>query len=234
MSFRFGCCCSEASQIALVKAAGYDYFEFNFTILAAMSEQEFCELEQTVKDLDFYSETLNCFFPGNIALVGPDVNLDAVAAHARKALERAARLGGKVAVIGSGKARAVPEGYDADLAAEQFCAVVKLCADIAAQYGIKVAVEPIHVRETNFINTVADGVELCRRLAHPNVGVLVDFFHTYVNGEPADAVTAARGLLTHVHYCSPDRGMPDQKTPYQRRRYARPAPRPRRTSQNRR
>lgn len=211
MGIRFGCCCSGAKSVAVIKAAGYDYFEFNFTVLSAMSEQEFGELEQTVRQLGFYGETFNCFFPGNIALVGPNIDLDAVRAHAHKALERAVRLGGKVAVIGSGKARSVPEGYDADLAAEQFCTVVRLCADIAVQYGLKVAVEPLNVRETNFINTVEDCVALCRRLDHPNVGVLVDFFHTYVNGEPVDAVLAAKDLLTHVHYCSPDRGMPDEK-----------------------
>lgn len=98
-------------------------------------------------------------------------------------MERAAESGCKIVVIGSGKARYIPENFSREYAASQFCEIMDICGEIGKDYCIKIAIEPLNYDETNYINTVAEGLEFCRTVANSNVGVLADFYHIYKTGE---------------------------------------------------
>ena len=54
---------------------------------------------------------------------------------------------------------------------------LKPIADYAAEHNIKLAIEPLNRFETDFVNTVDQGLEFCRRVGHDNVGLLLDTFH---------------------------------------------------------
>ncbi len=74
---------------------------------------------------------------------------------------------------------------------------------------VQVAVEPLNRFETYFLNTMADGVQFCAQVAHPNVGLLFDTFHS--NIEEKDTVAALRHtgrFLKHFHASENDRGTP--------------------------
>ena len=81
---------------------GYDYFEYNFGSLAKMSDDAYLNFAKTVSGLPILPECFNCFFPPDISLVGEKTDLRVIGAYAEKGLKRAAEIGGKVAVIGSG------------------------------------------------------------------------------------------------------------------------------------
>lgn len=112
--------------------------------------------------------------------------------------------------MGSGGARRIPDGYDRELAAKQFVKVLHICGDIAEQHGMQIAVEPLRVSETNFINTVAEGLEICKIADHKSVKCLVDFFHLSMNGETLEAVKAGGDWIIHTHMARPhaDRRIP--------------------------
>ncbi len=209
MSVRFGVC-TTFDKIPTLIDAGYDYIEFSFGNLVKMSEEEFEQTKATVEKYKFYAESYNGFFPGEIRITGPDVDYDIITAHAEKGMARAAQLGGKVTVVGSGKSRNVPEGFDRDLAYDQFVKVLGLVGDVAAKYGIMVVVEPLTTEETNLINTVAEGIEIVKKVNKPNVKSLADFFHVYKSGETLDAIRNNDGLLGHLHIAraNDDRAMP--------------------------
>jgi D-psicose/D-tagatose/L-ribulose 3-epimerase len=74
---------------------------------------------------------------------------------------------------------------------------------------VHLAVEPLNRFETYFLNTAADGVQFCSEVAHPNVGLLFDTFHS--NIEEKDTVAALRHtgrFLKHFHASENDRGTP--------------------------
>jgi sugar phosphate isomerase/epimerase len=60
-------------------------------------------------------------------------------------------------------------------------------------------VEPLNRAETNIINSVDEGAEIVRAVAHPNVRLLADTFHMAREGEGPDAIRRAGDLLAHVH-----------------------------------
>ena len=206
---KFGVCCGE-DKFESVAGAGYDYLEFPFCRFSAMTDEEFRLFSLKLKDCGLKSEACNSFFTPDIKLIGEDVNLLNIESYVKKGMERAAAAGCEVAVIGSGGARRIPENFDPIKAKEQFCEILELCGNIAGSYNIKIAIEPLNAGETNFINTVADGIDICRSVSNSNVGVLADFYHIYKSKETLEAVESAGDLLFHVHLARPDddRGIP--------------------------
>jgi D-psicose/D-tagatose/L-ribulose 3-epimerase len=82
-------------------------------------------------------------------------------------------------------------------------------ADYAGERRVRLALEPLNRFETDFINTVDQGLELVERIGRPNVGLLLDTFH--MNMEEKDlgaAIRQAGPHLFHFHTCENDRGTP--------------------------
>jgi len=203
---KIGVCCSP-DFIGQVKAAGYDYWEVHLANLIRMDEESFETLRKRVEVLQFPAEASNCFFSGDVNLYADD--LTSVAAYTETGMKRLAALGGKVAVVGSGGLRKIPEGEPRAVYEEKFAGVMRLCGEIARKYGIILALEPLNFSETNFINTVEEGLAFVRRIAHPNVKCLADFYHVFRVNEPIEHIAAAGDLLVHTHVAvGEDRHLP--------------------------
>jgi len=200
MSIRFGACIGiDLDKLTALRDCGYSYAETSLSAVAGLSDSEFDSFLNSAKNAGIPIEACNGFFPADIKIVGDSVDYDLVAAYTKRALARASALGVRVAVLGSAKSRAVPDGFDRKTAEEQFVTALRVCGDIAAACGIGIAIEPLRTGECNFVNTVAEGLELCARADHPAVGCLADFYHVFMNGESMDAVAHSNGRLIHTH-----------------------------------
>ncbi len=189
--------------------SGYDYYEGNLSAIAAWTEEEFADALQKVQAAPINMEAVNGFYPKTLPIVGPERDMVAVKEYTQKALARAAKLGCKVAVLGSSGARRVPEDYNFEKAYNEFAEVLQMCGEIAASLDITIAIEPLRKQEVNLINTVAEGLEMCKKVNHPNVKCLADFYHVFSNGETMDAIRTAGEWLVHTHIARPgDRKMP--------------------------
>lgn len=82
-------------------------------------------------------------------------------------------------------------------------------ADYAGERGVGLGIEPLNRFETDMVNTVAQGIELCSRIGRDNVGLLLDTFHMNIEEKdiPA-AIRSAKGVVRHFHACENDRGAP--------------------------
>ena len=207
---RFGVCTADVNRFAAVKEAGYDYIEFALVELVKMSDEAFETFKAKVQEIGLPIESYNGFFPPDLKIVGEEIDYDAIAAYAEKGLSRAAQLGGKVAVIGSGGARRIPEGEDYETNFARFAKTLAVCGEVAKRHGMYVTVEPLNDKETNLINSVEEGLQVCRLANHPNVKCLADFYHVFMSGETLDAVRGAGDMLGHVHLAraNEDRDMP--------------------------
>lgn len=204
---RFGVC-TKLNNLQTVIDAGYDYIEPTLTAIADMSEEEFTRTKEMIAASPIRTETTNLFFPGSIKLMGKECSMETIADYCQKALSRAAELGVSICVLGSGRSRNVPEGIDRRAAEEQLCKAFSLVGDIAAKNNIIVAIEPLNARETNMINTVAEGIAFCRRVNHPNVRCLADYYHVLESGESLEAIENSEDLLVHCHLAVVGRLMP--------------------------
>jgi D-psicose/D-tagatose/L-ribulose 3-epimerase len=86
---------------------------------------------------------------------------------------------------------------------------MRSAADYAAERGIKLAVEPLNRFETDFINTVEQGLEFFDKIGKDNVGFLIDTFHMNLEEKDIpDAIRRAGKKVFNFHSCENDRGTP--------------------------
>lgn len=79
-----------------------------------------------------------------------------------------ADLGGNVLVFGSPLQRNLVEGTTKEQGLERAAEVFKGCLPVLAARGVKICMEPLTPKETNFIMSCADAMELIERVNQPN------------------------------------------------------------------
>jgi D-psicose/D-tagatose/L-ribulose 3-epimerase len=108
----------------------------------------------------------------------------------------------------TGKARLLPQEQRDQ---QRVWAVESLrqAADYAGERGVRLAIEPLNRFETDLVNTVEQGLELCNLTGRENVGLLLDTFHMNIEEKSfAGALTSAGDKLFHVQVAENDRGTP--------------------------
>ena len=88
---------------------------------------------------------------------------------------------------------------------------LKVICDYAAKKDVMIAVEPLNRFETDFINTVEQGVEYLRRVGYDNCGFLLDTFHMGIEEANVPAAIRLAGTefrIMDFHASANNRGTP--------------------------
>jgi sugar phosphate isomerase/epimerase len=80
-----------------------------------------------------------------------------------------ADLGGDILVFGSPAQRSLEPGTSRAAGLDRAAEVLRACLPVLAELGVKLCLEPLTPKETNFLNTCADAVELIDRVGSPNL-----------------------------------------------------------------
>lgn len=84
-------------------------------------------------------------------------------------------------------------------------------AEYAQERNIKLALETLNRFETDFLNTVDQGLDLIEEVGKKNVGFLLDTFHMNIEEKNiGEAIRKAGSRLFDFHACSNDRGTPGE------------------------
>ena len=82
-------------------------------------------------------------------------------------------------------------------------------AGYAQANGVGLAIEPLNRFETDLINTLEQGLELCRAVDLDNVGLLIDTFHMHIEEKSlTESIRMAAPYIFHVQVSENDRGTP--------------------------
>jgi len=210
---KVGCClnmiASTSDGIGLehihyLKKLGYDYAELPLAQIMALPEDEFRHLLVTVEEAGIPCEACNNFFPSELRLTGKDVDSDKIDDYVGKALERARKLGTKIVVFGSGKAKNIPEEFPLNEGYTQIVELLRRIAPIAREKNIVIVIEPLRKEECNLINTFKEGCQLADCIETEEIRVLVDFYHLTQEGESIEYLKEhGVDYLRHVHFANP-------------------------------
>ncbi len=221
-NFKFGVCLKfrDREKLLVAKEAGVDYYELGFCDLANGTEDEVKSFIDFNKEYGLPCPAANGMFPGELKLVGPDVDYVKIDEYLDFASERFSSVGGETVVFGSGPARRCPDGWNYDKATEQ---LVKVCADHIApymrKYSLTCAIEPLRSAECNVISTAKRGFEICKLSNVPEVQLLIDLFHFDTEKEERESILDYKGHLSHIHIASATNNRkypkPDDGTDYQ-------------------
>jgi D-psicose/D-tagatose/L-ribulose 3-epimerase len=206
-------------SFAKADALGFDYFEPRVSDIAVLSDQAFAEFRQQVLSSRLRCKRGNSFIR-TLHVVGPDVDMNALKAYMTFTLDRCSQLGTQIVVWGSASSRNVPDGYSRDQAWRQMEVFLQNAGDLARSRNIVVAVEPLRRPDSNIINTGAEALRLVEQVNHPNVKMIIDYYHMRSEKEDPDILLKAAGQIVHIHFANPNGRrwpkLPDEDPEYTR------------------
>ena len=141
----------------------------------------------------------NSFVAPEVRLTGPDVNPEQQNLAIDRVLRRAATFNKGVIVFGSGGARNIPDGFPRKEAWRQLVDFASRVAMQAAANGITVVVEPLNRGESNVLNTLGEGALLVEAVNHPNLQLLLDSYHFWLEDDSLEELKRRLPMIKHVH-----------------------------------
>lgn len=144
-----------------------------------------------------------------LCLASPDDELSRQARERLMAFIEMAQYLGCGVIVGGIRGRLV--GSEQEMRVQRLKAIelMRACALIAQQRGVPLWLEPINRYETNFINTISEGLVLLAEIGAPNFKLLMDTFH--MNIEEPDISTSVRlagDRLGYIHFADSNRQAP--------------------------
>jgi sugar phosphate isomerase/epimerase len=182
---------------------GFDYYEPAAAAIAALTEVEFGAFRDRVLASPIRCDCFNSFIR-TLRVVGDDVNAGALASYVSSTLERCRQVGAAIIVWGSASSRNVPPGYSRETAWRQIVDFLGRAGDIARSKQIVIAIEPLRKQESNIINSGAEALRLVRDVRHPNVKMIIDYYHLREEKEDPAILQAARDEIVHLHFANPN------------------------------
>jgi sugar phosphate isomerase/epimerase len=189
--------------------AGYDYLEIacgEFRL--ELPESEFAVLRRRLARCPLPVEVCSMFLPRDFKLVGPRIGWERFTSCAEVELRRAAELGAKIVLWANGPSRTIPEGYPRERATRELVRAGRFLAELAERHDLVLAFEPLKPSSSNFILTLAEGLDFVGQVDRPRVRPMADMFHMRENHEPWDNIARLRDVLQYVHLCDHDRRAP--------------------------
>jgi len=200
-NIKIGVCTRDAANAATY---GFDYIEPAAAEIAAMSDDEFRDYSEEVLSLSIGCRAFNSLIRRpDLKVVGNEVSPSALRDYLEPCLARCKHLGASVVVWGSAGSRNVPEGFSRHRANEQIVEFLRMAGEIAGEHELVVAIEPLRHQESNILTTGAEALEMVRSVKHPNVRMIIDYYHLREENEDPKILEVAQREIVHLHFANP-------------------------------
>ncbi|GAB3902865.1 hypothetical protein GCM10028803_30280 [Larkinella knui] len=193
--------CTSYDKAGLLKSMGFSFVEESVGrfLIPDAGDEQYEKNRVALQSGGLPVRSYIYFFPGSLKSVGPDLHHEAILKRADLALRRAKECGSKNIVFGSGGSRAIPDGFDRATAKAQHITLCQKMAPLAEKHGVTLAVEPLNRGETNFINSLADGVEIIQAVNNPWFKLQCDIYHMLKEDEKPEEIIKYADFITHCH-----------------------------------
>ncbi len=209
------------AQCRMAAALGYDGLEVAPFTLAddpmSISDAQAGTFRRIAEDHGLAISGLHWLLvaPAGLSIVSADAALrQRTVAVMERLVELCALMGGRYLVHGSPKQRSVPAGESAAVARARAVECLAAAARRAEACGVTYCLEPLSTRETDFVNTVAQAVEIVEQVGSPALRTMIDCSAAGQVETESVADLMARwmptGHIAHVQVNDPNRRGPGQ------------------------
>jgi D-psicose/D-tagatose/L-ribulose 3-epimerase len=196
--------CALTEELDAVVRYGFDYVELAAASLAAMSDAAFQSFKTKLTNSPIRAECCRSFIRRrDLRVVGDAVNQNALREYLDHTLGRCRELGASIIVWGSSGSRNVAPGFSREKAWNQIQEFLSLAGEIAERHQMIIAIEALRHQESNIINTGAEALQLVHEVNHPNIKMIIDYYHMRVEHEDPAIVWKARDEIIHFHFANP-------------------------------
>jgi sugar phosphate isomerase/epimerase len=183
---------------------GFDYIEPAAAEIAAMTQEQFAAFSHAVLASPIRCDSFNSLIRRpDLKVVGDAVPVAALREYLELCLPRCRSLGASVVVWGSAGSRNVPEGFPRERAWDQIAEFLRMAGEIALRHKVVIAIEPLRKQESNILNTGAETLQMVRKVKHPAIKMIIDYYHLRVENEDPHIVETARKEIVHLHFANP-------------------------------
>lgn len=121
----------------------------------------------------------------------------------QRLVELCADLGGEVLIHGSPKQRMIEDEADREEAVKRAQDLLALVAEAAEQSGVVYCIEALNQAETNFVNSIAEAVDLVQKINSPAFRTMLDTKAALLSESESIPALLDRwipsGMIAHVH-----------------------------------
>jgi len=137
--------------------------------------------------------------PAGLHVTTPDSELRRKSwAYIENLIDFCGDLGGTVMVFGSPKGRSTTAGLSVAEAKNHLAEGLARAAGHAQRRGVKILLESLGHDQTDVVNTLAETVELLRKIGHPAIQTMFDFHNTLDEAEPFPVLIEK--YFPHIHH----------------------------------
>ena len=179
-------------RVHAAKAAGFSNVEFHFWRNKPLADVRRALDETGITLNGILVEPWSC-------LISADQRRGEFLQALTNTLAAAKQLGSKAVVMPSGMTDA---GVDRRVQHDAMVASLKLGAQLAADAGVLMLLEPVNTKVDHpgiFLDTTTEGLDVVEAVGHPSVRLLYDIYHSHAMGEDPATVHGQRmHLVGHV------------------------------------
>jgi len=199
-----------AEQCSLAAALGYQGLEIAPFTLGdephTISAQSRNELRRMAEGEGIQITGLHWLLvtPKGLSVTTPDASVREKTLDVMKRLvELCADLGGEVLIHGSPQQRMIAEGDDPVAARSRARELFEVVAESAREAGVVYCIEALNREETNFINSLSEGIELVEEIGNTAFRTMLDTKAvSFMETEPVPVLLdrwLPQGMIAHVH-----------------------------------
>jgi sugar phosphate isomerase/epimerase len=188
------------------KQVGFEYLELALQNLLPLPDEEFAKQVARIRGIGLPALSGYGFLPGDLRVIGTNVNDVRVDEVVRHCLGRAKQFGITMVVYGNSLAgsRKVPAEISRTAARQQFVGFIRRAAVEAEKHGITILIQPMPRESTDLINSVAEGLEFIEEVNHPHVQMLVDYSRFVQSKEEMEVITRAAKRIRQIEIQNPN------------------------------
>jgi sugar phosphate isomerase/epimerase len=203
MDIRWARRIGSAPEIAEAKAQGFDAVEPSLSALMELDEAGFAAFGESLDAAGLSCEVFVSILPADVRVTERGFNIYSWAEYLRLALARASRLGCKTLLWDDGAARILPDEGETSILKEHFNQFLFMLCEIGEQYGIRVCLEPLGPRRTNFLNSLPELLEAMDSVGKPNLAMGLSSAAVAEIGIPDEELLQFAKQIVHVRIEKP-------------------------------
>jgi sugar phosphate isomerase/epimerase len=200
-------------DIDAIAAAGYDCIEMHMREIMGMDDATFTMACHKLKDSLLVCEVLDNPVPLDQCIADESFDLDYYRNFLQIGSDRAAQLGVKYFIFGNGRTRSLPTSGDIKAAQDKNLCFMRMLADITAEKGITVLIEPLAPQVSNVIYSIPEAVEYVNIVEKPNLGTFLDYRWFVDRNHPFKVIEEYGQHIQHVHIDNPISPFPKRVVP---------------------